>query len=124
MAQNANTVEKFHAAAISQGSSQNLNVAEAAQVEEIVQGSVNAENNAAAIATLIPLQRLLHTIVGLTRKKCASMEADGYEDFMEFENMQWDNIEKCIYNARNSDLNRGGFSVSAAEEKMIQSLAF
>ena len=42
---------------------------------------------------------------------------------MEFENMQWDSIEKWISAAIMSNLNRGGFSVSAAKEKRIQALA-
>ena len=83
----------------------------------------NEANNAAAIASLIEIQRFLHTIVGLTRTKFVAVAADKYEDFMDFENMQWGSIEKWISTSRKSNLNRWGFSVSAEKEKRIQALA-
>ena len=43
---------------------------------------------------------------------------------MDFENMQWDTIEKWIIASRKIKLHRGGFSVSAAKEKTIQALSF
>ena len=52
------------------------------------------------------------------------MAAYGYEDFMELENMQWGSIEKWISNVRKINLHRGGFSVTAAKENMIQVLEF
>ena len=51
------------------------------------------------------------------------MYSDIYENFMEFENMQWDSIKKWIPAARKSNLNGVGFSVSDAKEKRIQSLS-
>ena len=69
---------------------------------------------------MIPLQRVLHTIVGITRTQYIDVAADVYEDFMEFENMQWDISKKWISAARNSNLNRRGFSVLSANKKSIQ----
>ena len=92
MAQNANAAAEAQVAAIAQGPAQNANVTAEAQAEAIVQGAVNAENNAATIATLRPFQRFFHTIVGLTRTQCISVASDAYEDFMDFENIHWDNI--------------------------------
>ena len=51
------------------------------------------------------------------------MVADGYEDFMYFENMQWYSIEKWIYAAIKSNLHILVLSVSAAKDKTIQDLA-
>ena len=90
--QNAITAVEPQAEETTQGAAHDTN--KAAQAAAIVQGLVNAKNNSAAIVALIPLHRVLHTIVGLTRTQCAAMAADGYEDFMDFENMQWDSIEK------------------------------
>ena len=92
MAQNANVSVASQAAAITQIEAQNANLAAAAQAAEIFQLVVNAENKAAEIAVLIPLQRVLHTIVSLTWTQCVAVTADGYEDFMDFENMQWGKI--------------------------------
>ena len=64
--------------------------------------------------SLIPPQRVLHTIVRITRTQCVAVAANEYEELVECENIQWDNIEKWIFSARNSNLNRGGLSVSAA----------
>ena len=83
-----------------------------------------AQNAAAAIMALSPLQRVLHRIVGLSQPACVAVAADGYETFMDFENMQWKDVEKWISNARKLNLNRGGFSISAAKEKRIQALTF
>mmetsp|Transcript_15996 Transcript_15996/g.23840 ORF Transcript_15996/g.23840 Transcript_15996/m.23840 type:complete len:787 (+) Transcript_15996:5053-7413(+) len=83
-----------------------------------------AQNAAAAIMALSPLQRVLHTIVGLAQPACVAVAADGYEEFMDFENMQWKDVEKWISNARKLTLNRGGFSISSSKEKRIQALAF
>ena len=88
MAQNKNTAELAHAAEITQGSSHNANVTESAQESPIFQGVVHVENNAASITELIPLQRVLHTILGINQTQCIDVAYDGYEDFMEFENMQ------------------------------------
>ena len=63
MAQNENLATPEHAVAITQGAEHNANTA--SQEAEIGQGLVSTANNAAAISTLIPLQRVLHTIVGL-----------------------------------------------------------
>ena len=76
-----------------------------------------------SILELIPIQRVLHATVGLNRTQCVAVAADGYEDFMEFQKMQWDRIEKWISAARKSNLNRGGLSVLSAKEKRIQDLA-
>ena len=43
---------------------------------------------------------------------------------MDFENIQWDIIEKWISTARKCKLNIGGFSVSYAKENRIQALVF
>ena len=115
MAHNVNIEAASLAEAITQGAAHNENLAIAAQATAIIQGVVNTENNAAAIAALIPLQRVLHTIVGLNRTQFLDVSADGYEDFVDFENMQWDNIEKYISDARKSHLNRGGLSISYAK---------
>ena len=50
------------------------------------------------------------------------MAANGHEYLMEFENMQWDSVEKWISAAIMSNLNIGGLSVSDAKEKRIQAL--
>ena len=94
MAQNKNSPEASHAAVITQGEAHHENAAAAAQEIEIVQGVVNAQNNAAAIAALRPIQRFLHNIFGLTRTQCVAVTSDGYEYFMDFENIQWESIEK------------------------------
>ena len=60
----------------------------------------NASNNDEHIVALIPLQIVPHTIVGLTRAQFVSVDDDIYEDFVYFDNMQWDNIEKWISAAR------------------------
>ena len=73
--------------------------------------------NSVAIAALIPLQIVLDTIVDLNRTQCVSVAADGYEDFMKFENMQWDSIEKWILTAIQSNINRVGLSISSAKER-------
>ena len=73
MAKNANTVEASQAAAITQGEAKNTNVSAAAQAAEIFQGLVNAENNAADIAALRPIQKVLHTITGLTWTQCVAV---------------------------------------------------
>ena len=122
MKQNAAVSASAQTLAISQGGAKNANTS--AQAAATVQGLVNAENNAAAILASIPLQIVFHTIVGLTRTQCAAVAADGYEDFMEFENMQWDSIEKLISTTREINLNRGVLYVSAAKEKRIHALAF
>ena len=122
MAQNSAAAAADQASEIAQGSSNNAY--EAAQAEAIVKGVINAANNAAAIAALIPLQRSLRTNTGPTRTQCAAVATDGYEYFMEFEIMQWYSIEKLIFTAKNSNLNRGGLSVSDAMYKGIQALAF
>ena len=87
-----------------------------------------AANAAAAaervLAGLDPIQRVLNNVVGLTQPQCVAIEADGYQEFMDFENMNWINVEKWIYSARRANLNRGGFSISAAKEKRMQALAF
>ena len=70
-----------------------------------------------------PLQRVFHAIVCLTWTQYVDVAADRYEDFIDFENMQWYSIEKCISAAIISNLNRGGFSLSAAKEKRVQALA-
>ena len=80
--------------------------ASASQAVEIFQLVIHAENNAAEIAVLIPLQRVLHTIFSLTWTQCIAVDADGYEDFINFKNMQWDSIEKWTSAAIMSDLNR------------------
>ena len=87
MAQNTNSSEASHAAVITQGEAHHENAAAEAQKIEIVQGVVNAQNNAAAIAALIPIQRVLHSIVVITRIQFAAVVADGYEDFVEFDGM-------------------------------------
>ena len=43
---------------------------------------------------------------------------------MEFENTQWDNIEKCISATIKRNLNRGGLSVSSTKKKSLQALDF
>ena len=121
MAHNKNASEASYTAEIEQGLEKNENAA--AKSESIVQGVVNEENNASDIKAQIPLQRVLHTIVGLTRTQCVTAAADGYEDFTDFDNLQWDSIKKKTA-ARKINLNRGGFYVSAAKEKMIQALSF
>ena len=88
MAHNSNAAAASKAEEISQGAGHNSNTA--AQATAIVQVVVNAENRAAAIAELIPLQRVLHTIVGLTCTQFVAMAADWYEDFLYFDNVQWD----------------------------------
>ena len=123
MAQNANTEAEAQAEAITQGEAHNENVAAADQTAAIVQGVVNVENSAAAIVALSALQRVLHIIVGLTRTKCVAVADYGYEDFMVFEDMQWDSTKKWISAARKSNLNRGGLSISSTKEKRIQALA-
>ena len=72
---------------IVQRSLKNENTASAAQVASISQGSENAENNAADISALIPIQRVLHSIVVITRMQFVAVVADGYEDFVEFDGM-------------------------------------
>ena len=62
----------------------------------------------------ILIHQVLHIIVGLTQPYCVAMAADVYEDFMDFDNfdnMQWDNIEKWIFTRRGKNINRGGLSV-------------
>ena len=51
------------------------------------------------------------------------MAADGYEDFIDFENIQWDRIGKLISAARNSNLNIRGFSVQDKKDKRIHKLS-
>ena len=51
------------------------------------------------------------------------MTSDGYEYFMDFENMQWESIEKWITTTRNINLNIGWLSLSATKEKRIQAVA-
>ena len=83
MSQNSSLEAAAQEEAVTQVSYQNANAA--AQSAAIVQVVLNEANNAAAIAALISLQRVLQTIVGLTRTQCAGMAADGYEDFIDFE---------------------------------------
>ena len=52
------------------------------------------------------------------------MDADGYEDFVDFENMRCQNIEKWIFSARKINFNSGGYYVSYAKEKRFQALEF
>ena len=66
MTQNVTPVAASQAAAITQGAAHNANISSAAQAAEILQVVVNVSNNTATVAALIPLQRVLHTIVGLT----------------------------------------------------------
>ena len=120
--QNAITAVESQAEETTQGAAHDIN--KAAQAASIVQVLVKAKNNSAAIVALSPLRRVLHTIFGLTRTQCATVAADGYEDFTDFENMQWDSIEKWISAARNRKPNRGVLSLSAPKEKMIQALEF
>ena len=122
MAQNANRLASSQAEEITQGAAQNANVAAVDQAEEIIQRLENAANNAAAVVALSPIQRVLHTIVVLTRTQCVAVVSDGYKDFMDFENIQWDSIEKWISSAINSNLNKGEFILSHAKEKRIQAL--
>ena len=84
---------------------------------------MNESNNSVSIAELSSLQRVLHKIVGLTRTQCAAVASYGYEDFIEFENMKWDSIEKRISVVIKININIGGFSVSDAKDIMIQALA-
>ena len=104
MKQNENTPAAYQVTIITQGAAHNTNEAAADQSSAIVQEVVNAKNNSAAIVALIPLQIFLHIVVVLTHTQCVSVAADGYEDFMEFENMQWDSIEKWISAARKTYL--------------------
>ena len=62
MAQNENAATAPQASEVTQGSSQNANVAASAQESSIVKALVNEENNAAATLALIPLQRVPHNI--------------------------------------------------------------
>ena len=71
MTQNKNTAAAAQAAVITKGAPQNTN--SSAQAAEIVQRVVNAANKSAAIAELIPLQRFLHTIVGLNQTQCVAV---------------------------------------------------
>ena len=121
MSQNADAASSTEALAMAQGASHNSN--SAAQASAIFQGVVNVENNNAEIAWLIPLQRFLNAIVGLTPKECVAVAADWYEYFMDFENIQWDNIENFISGVTKINLNIGGFSILSANEKRIQALA-
>ena len=91
MAQKASAVSQT--AVIKQVEAHNANVSTAAQAAGIFQGVVNAKNNAADIQALRPHLRVLHTICGLTWTQCVYVSTDGYEDFMDFENMKWDGIE-------------------------------
>ena len=50
------------------------------------------------------------------------MDADGYEKLIYIENMQWDNVEKLISVAINSNLNRGELYVLDTKYKRIQEL--
>ena len=100
----------------------NAHTESVSQEAEIVQGVVNAENNTSGIAAFIPLQRVLHTIFGLTWAQCVAVAADGYEDFMDFENIQSGNIEKWISAAINININRVVYYISVTKEKRIQDL--
>ena len=84
---------------------------------------MNESNNSVSVAELSSLQRVRHKIVGLTRTQCAAVASYGYEDFIEFENMKWDSIEKRISVVIKININIGGFSVSDAKDIMIQALA-
>ena len=79
MAHKSNAESASQAAEITQVEAQNTNVAAESQTEEIFQGVLNAENKTADIVELRPLQRVLHTIVGLTWTQCLDVATDGYE---------------------------------------------
>ena len=115
MTHNANTAVSAQSSETTKGEAQNANVAALYQAVSIIQGVVTAANNAASIAGMSPLQRFLHTIIGLNQTQCVAVSADRYEYFMEFENMQWDSIENFISTARKRNLNRGELSLSAAK---------
>ena len=80
MSDNAATSAAAQESEIIQRSAHNANAE--AQAVAIVQGVLNTENNDAAIAELIPLQRVLHAIFGLTWTQCAAVDADIYEYFV------------------------------------------
>ena len=62
MAHNTTAAAAAQASSITQGEAHNANL-----VAAVVQGVVNAANNAADIVALIQLHRFIHTIVGLSQ---------------------------------------------------------